>query len=88
MPFIDNVNQYPVVDQYWGLVQRTLCEVFKDNTHSVDTLRKEVRCRPADEQLQFYHAEPLDIAADLAGKRPDTSQVTEYRKLADHYGWK
>lgn len=73
MPVIDHVNQYPVVNKYWDLVKRTLGEVFKENTNSADTLRKEASQRPADEQLQFYHAEPVDIAADLAGQRPDKS---------------
>jgi hypothetical protein len=88
MPLIDNVNQYPVVDKYWGLVKRTLGEVFKEKTDSVDTLRKEVSQRPADEQLQFYHAEPLDIASDLVGKQPDENQVKKYRSLADQCGWR
>jgi len=88
MPLIDNVNQYPVAAKYWGLVKRMLDEVFQEKTDSADTLRKEVSQRPADEQLQFYHAEPLDIAADLAGKRPDEIQVKEYRKLADQCDWR
>ena len=88
MPVVDNVNQYPVVDKYWVLVKRTLREVFQEKTDSADTLRKEVSQRLADEQLQFYHAEPLDIAADLAGKRPDKGQVKEYRKLADQCDWR
>ncbi len=88
MSLIDNVNQYPVVDKYWGLVQRTLCEVFKGKPDSAEALRKEVNQRPADEQLQFYHAEPLDIAADLVGKRPDENQVKQYRSLADQCGWR
>jgi hypothetical protein len=88
MPFVDNVNQYPVVDKYWGLVKRTLCDVFQEKADSADTLRKEVSQRPADEQLQFYHAEPLDVAADLAGKRSDKGQVKEYRKLADQCDWR
>ena len=88
MPLIDSVNQYPAVDKYWGLVKRTLCDVFQEQTDSAATLRKEVSQRPADEQLQFYHAEPLDIAADLAGRRPNKSQVKEYRKLADQCDWR
>ena len=88
MPFIANVNHYPVVDKYWRLVKRTLGEVFKEKTDSVDALRTEVSQRPADEQLQFYHAEPLDIAADLAGRRPDENQVKEYRSLADQFDWR
>ena len=88
MSVVDNVNQYPVVDKYWVLVKRTLREVFQEKTDSADTLRKEVSQRLADEQLQFYHAEPLDVAADLTGKRPDKSQVKEYRKLADQCDWR
>lgn len=88
MSLTDNVTQYPVVDKYWNLVKRTLSEVFKEKTNSVDILRKEVRRRPPDEQLLFYHSEPLDVAADLVGERPDGIQVKKYRRLADQCDWR
>lgn len=39
------------------------------------------------EQLLFYHAEPLDVAADLVGRSPNEHEVKAYRQLADQFGW-
>jgi hypothetical protein len=88
MAAINEVRQYPAVDRYWALVKRTLCEVFKGNADLVDTLRKDMSQRPADEQLLFYHSEPLDVAADLVGEQPGDEQVKQDRRLADQCGWR
>ena len=34
---------------------------------------------PPQEQLLFYHEEPLDVAADLAGRKPTTKRLPTER---------
>lgn len=87
MPTVEWNDRYPQMDEYWELVKKTLRDVFQTDSAIVDTLRGEVGGRPAEEQLLFYHAEPLDVAADLADQRPDDGQVTAYRQLAEQVGW-
>ncbi len=87
MPVIELHDRYPKVDAYWELVKKTLSDVFQADIGVVDALRKELNDLPAEEQLLFYHAEPLDVAADLADQRPDDGQVKAYRQLAERVGW-
>ncbi len=87
MPAVELNDRYPKMDAYWELVKKTLCDVFHAESGDADTLRRELSDRPAEEQLLFYHAEPLDVAADLADQRPDDTQVKAYRQLADQVGW-
>jgi hypothetical protein len=84
MPTIDINDVYPNVDEYWELVKRTLEEVFQKPGSLADPLKSQISNRPAEEQLLFYHAEPLDVAADIAGRRPITPhEVQHYRDLAN-----
>ncbi len=55
---------------YWDLVDETL-QVLLGGHASSDVLRNEVSKLLPDEQEVFYHAEPLDIAGDLAGVAND-----------------
>ena len=88
MSTIDSSSPYPEADRYWDIVKRTLGDVFKESPDPADVLRREMSQSSAEEQLQFYHAEPLDVAADLAGRRPDKKQIKAYRKLADAADWR
>lgn len=87
MPAVELNDRYPQMDEYWELVKKTLRDVFQADSDVADTLRGELDNRPAEEQLLFYHAEPLDVASDLADQRPDDEQVKAYRQLADQVGW-
>jgi hypothetical protein len=87
MPAVELNDRYPKMDEYWELVKKTLSHVFQADSDLADILRGELSGRPAEEQLLFYHAEPLDVAADLADQRPDHGQVKAYRQLADQVGW-
>jgi hypothetical protein len=83
-------DPYPDVDEYWELVKRTLEEVFQAPQYLADSLKGRIEQLPADEQLLFYHAEPLDVAGDIAGVpliNPD--RVRQYRALANrlHGKW-
>jgi hypothetical protein len=69
-------------DRYWELVKDTLEKVFHEpSTKAADDIRQDVVQSPHEEQLIFYHAEPLDVAADIVGKVPEVHQVIQYQKL-------
>jgi hypothetical protein len=96
MPTIDSTQLFPQVDRYWDLVNKTLEKMLPrigstsvDNLRKcVDDLRREVSQSSAEEQVIFYHAEPLDVAADLAGGEPPTNDdIGEYKRLAQQEGW-
>ena len=87
MPTVELGDLYPNIDAYWDLVKKTLCDVFQADSDVADILRGELGGRPAEEQLLFYHAEPIDVAADLVDQRPNDSQVKAYRQLANQVGW-
>lgn len=70
--------------EYWDLVERTLKEVFDSAPSVAKGLRDEVDEASPDTQAAFYHADPFEVAADLAGHRdkpitPDRKQ--RYVKL-------
>lgn len=70
------------INQYWMLVKRTLFEILNQNnrdelTREVDNLRALVISRPIEEQMLFYHAEPLDVAVDLLGRKTANLQEEE-----------
>ena len=60
-------------DWYWEGVERAL-DVLACSREAARGLRREVERLPRDAQELFYHAEPLDVARDLAGLR-EYSQV-------------
>lgn len=72
-------------DQYWSTVVRTLKEVFDvGSTEDLDRLREKVDEAPAATQTAFYHAEPFDVAADLAGRRGDRVTAEEKQRYVRH----
>ncbi len=87
MSTIDNVDDYHDADRYWNLVKKTLDTVFHESQESANRLSKEVGTWPEEEKLLFYHAEPLDVAADLVRRRPSDDEVKAYRNLAGQVGW-
>jgi hypothetical protein len=54
---------------YWMRVKRALREVFGKDPRQAERLRESVENASADTQTAFYHADPFDVAADLAGRR-------------------
>ena len=77
-------------DAYWGLVQKTLQDVFNaksDELREFRNLRKRVNESELEERQIFYHAEPLDVAADLAGQPPTPKQVNQYLNIARERKW-
>ena len=91
MAMIDRHNIYPNPDEYWNIVRKTLEDVFRRKPTDIDALvdkfQRLLGKHGPEEQLLFYHAEPLDVAADLAGRRPSDVEIKAYRQLADQVGW-
>jgi hypothetical protein len=79
---------YPSKSEFWRVVERTLENVFNGNPADARQLRQEIDTLSDEEQLLFYHAEPFDVAADLADVTPSLSQVQQYDGLAQNLGWK
>lgn len=53
-------------DRYWARVAEALA-ILRARPALADSLRRDIDRLPAKEQALFYHAEPFDIAKDLAG---------------------
>jgi hypothetical protein len=59
-------------DAYWARVKQALRDVFRGDEKEADGARKrlddfeELKGQP---QTIFYHADPFEVAADLAGRR-------------------
>ena len=91
MPVLFHDRQRIADDKYWQVVRRTLDEVFGDRQagQHVDDLRATIRDRPPDEETLFYHAEPLDVAADLAGagRPPSRTELDLYDRIRAEEGW-
>ena len=88
MATMDPIARYRPVDTYWQVVRRTLSEVFgQTDSRDMEKLRHQVEGSPPAERTMFYHAEPLDVAADLAEQRPTPEQVRQYLNIAKNCKW-
>lgn len=74
-----------VQDRYWDIVRQTLEKVFgvlpADALRMINDLRQRIAdLRQPETETVFYHAEPFDVAEDLArmqrGQLPTQRQVT------------
>jgi hypothetical protein len=75
---------------YWRLVEAVLRDIFNTkDTGPLRDLKDDILYLPPQEQDLFYHAEPLDVAADLAGKANEDLSAYDgkYGELAKHLGW-
>jgi hypothetical protein len=89
MPIIDsNQPAFIHIDRYWQMVRRTLEEVFRQpNSNRVNDLEQDIKNSSSEEQVMFYHAEPLDIAADIIGRAPTDNEVSGYDQLVTRERW-
>lgn len=87
MSSIDPTQLYLTELRYWQAVHRTLCEIFGTPSEEARQLIDAYRAQLWDdaeplERLLAFHAEPLDVAADLAGvESPTDSQGRAYDEL-------
>jgi hypothetical protein len=66
---------------FWAVLEAALSEVFHDDPASAQRLKADLAGASESERSLFFHAEPLDVAADLSGVVPTESQVLQYRHL-------
>jgi hypothetical protein len=75
-------------ERFWRVVRQCI-RVFHSRCASTTLpkaarLRKKVNDMPVEQRDLFYHAEPFDVACDLAGKRLDVREYQdEYLKMRD-----
>jgi hypothetical protein len=73
------IGEAPSVEahgRYWYYVERTLTDVFEVEPEEANRKVQELRRRVSGEAQDdtgtiFFHATPLDVAADLAGRPRD-----------------
>ncbi len=64
-------------DEYWLRVKDTLRKVFGKGGRCAEEARKKLEKLEQQSQTIFYHAEPLEVAADLAGRRQEPITAEE-----------
>ena len=75
-------------DHFWSVVRECIRRFHArcaDSTLQKATgLRKKVAAMPAEQMELFYHAEPFDVACDLANTRLDVKDhLDEYLRIRD-----
>jgi hypothetical protein len=79
-------------DQYWRHVREALREVFQADETKADQARErleDLEARGRGPQTIFYHADPLAVAADLAGRKGkpiSAEQKVQYQGLLKRWG--
>ena len=68
-------------DRYWELVRRVLKDLFSKDPNTAAPLEHEIKNSSPDEQVLFYHSEPLSTATEIADKIPTQGQIDDYKKL-------
>jgi Fic family protein len=80
-------------NKYWELVRYTLLHILEqseDVLKEAEQLRDLLQLRPIQEQILFYHAEPLDVAIDLSDKKSnqiDNNHIQHYLDVTKKFGW-
>ena len=80
-------------DAFWDVVEESLVEIHglaKPDAHkrSMD-LRTRIESPPTGMSSDiFYHAEPFDVACDIAGRQLDLSQYRlQYDLILNRHNW-
>lgn len=96
MPSVEVVSVARLVraDEYWQIVERAYRDVLAGgDPERVHELRRRLADRPQEEQLLFYHEEPLNVALDLVAEdpanppQPSDHQLEHYRAITRDSGW-
>jgi len=80
-----------VVRDYWQIVRSILQEIFQwSEIRGYQDLQIEISNLPIEEQAIFYHADPLDVAADLAGAGNTDLSIygPRYDEILKRYKWR
>lgn len=75
-------------DRFWSVVRQCIRKFHSRCTRSTmpkaTRLRKKVNGMPLEQMELFYHAEPFDVACDLAGNPLDVKDyLDEYLRIRD-----
>ena len=75
-------------DHFWSVVRQCIRRFYPSCASSTlakaTRLRKKVSGMPVEQMELFYHAEPFDVACNLADKPLDvTDRLDEYLKIRD-----
>jgi hypothetical protein len=68
-----------------ALLANELQKIFTPAAGASET--REINNISIEEQILFYHTEPLYVAADLARKIPNTEQIKHYLRIAAQNSW-
>jgi hypothetical protein len=81
---------YPDPKRYWGFLRLTLAEVFEVNDADdlVGELQIDLSMASGEEQLFFFHYEPLEVASEVTGSTLNSNMLDKYQRLVTRYGWK
>ncbi len=80
-------------EAFWSVVKDCLVQFHDLEIHAAEkkarTLRQKVEGTAEDHYLDiFYHAEPFDVACDIAEHQLDLSEYyPKYKKLLVKYNW-
>lgn len=66
--------------RYWTAVRETLRHLYDADPRLADHYRRRLEDAEPQERLLVYHNEPLDVAADLAGRRVTADDVWIYQQ--------
>ncbi|MCA6121701.1 hypothetical protein J6500_07270 [Bradyrhizobium sp. WSM 1704] len=70
-------------NEYWRRVKDIMTDVFRSDSSVADDLRKNVDGASPDTQTAFYHADPFEVAADLAGRPGESITPDEKRRYVN-----
>ena len=91
---LTSVDHVIATDRFWFLVERAYLEVLNGTKReAISKLRNNIAERPAEEQVLFYHEEPLNVALDLVESEdrrraiePEPDQIEHYLSIARALG--
>ena len=80
---------YPRPNTYWNFLFETLATVLNRNdaVDLVARLKQEIQKGSLQEQLLFFHNEPLNVALTVTGTAEDPTILSDYLALVKKLNW-
>lgn len=70
---------------FWDVVKQCIETFHTQQNTNIDELRAKVDCMPLEQMEMFYHAEPFDVACNLANNIIDIKEYSnEYLNILFH----
>jgi hypothetical protein len=67
--------------EYWHRVKRALVDVFGESADHVEAYQRQLEHATVLGQMLAFHDDPLQVAADLAGRAATMDDIANYRRL-------